>query len=93
MQTVGNFNQDHPDIFRHGKYQLAKIFSLCRSMFCKDASGNFSKTFNNLSYFRAKKILNILHRIIGILHHIVKKSRANRGGTHADFTGNNAGNC
>ena len=91
VQAVGHLYEHHADILRHGQQQFAEILCLCRSLVAEDTARNLSKPFHQLGYLLAEVLLNVLHRIVGVLHHVVQQSGTYGGGAKADFLTGNLG--
>ena len=78
MKTVRYLYHYHPNILGYSKKQFPEVLSLRRGMSTEHASRNLRESVNNLSDSLAEDILQILHRIVGILDHIVQQRRAYR---------------
>ncbi len=76
VQTVRHFYQNHAHIFGHGQNQSTEIFGLFRCFFAKNAARNFCQSRYDLGDFRTKALLDVLHSVVGIFHHIVQQCRA-----------------
>ena len=72
VQAVGDFYQYYPDVVRQREQYLAEIFRLLRGVGIEDAR-HFGQSVDHRSYFWTEYALDVLDRIFGILHHVVKK--------------------
>ena len=72
VQAVGYLDEDDTDILRHGEEQLLEVFGLCRCLVAKDATRNLGEPIDNLCYFGAEEVGNVLYGILSVLNHIVQ---------------------
>ena len=89
MKTVGNLDQDYPDIITHRQQQLTEILCLRRCLFTEYTAGYLRQAVHDLGDLLAEHILYIFHRVLGVLHHIVQQSRTNRCGPQSHLAANN----
>ena len=85
VQAVGNLDQDHPDIIRHGEQEFLEVFCLCRSPVTKNTSGDFGQSVDNLCNLGPEDIFDIFYCIIGVLDNIVQQSGTNGSRAKAYF--------
>jgi len=89
VQTVGYLDEDDADVIVHREQQLLEVLGLCRSAVAEDAARNLGQSIDNLCHLRSEEVLDVLHRIVGVFHHIVQQGSADGGGTQADFGARN----
>ena len=80
VQPVGHFDEDDADVLAHGEQQFLEVFGLTRGSVAEDTSRNLCQSVNNLGNLGAKDVGDVLHRVVGVLHHIVQQGRADGGG-------------
>ncbi len=93
VQSVGNLDQDYPDIIGHGEQQLPKILCLCRYVLAKHPARYLGQPVHNLRNLIPKQGTDIIDRVIGIFHHIVKQRRRNRGRSQPHLLRYDTGYC
>ena len=74
MQSVAYLNKDYAYVVAHGEQQLLEVLSLCRSLFTEYSTAYLGESIHNLRHLGTEDVLDILHGIVGILHHVVEKS-------------------
>ena len=89
VQTVGDLDQDNPDIITHRQQQLAEILRLGRGLATKNTTGDLRQSIDNLGDLVAKHITDILYRIFRILDDIMKQGGTDRSGAQSHLTANN----
>ena len=85
VQSVGHFYQHHAYILAHGQQQLAEILSLSRCSVAENTARNFGEALHQLGYLRPEMALDILYRVVGIFHHIMKQRSTNRRRAKSDL--------
>ena len=92
MQTVCNLYQNYPYVIRQCQNHLTKTLGLLGRVRPHNLA-DFRQSVNKRCYFRTKKIGYILHRVIGIFHHIVQKRCYSRFCTQSDLLYRNLRHC
>ncbi len=80
VQPVGHLDQHHPYVLAHGQKQLAEVLGLRRRLFAEYASRYLCQPRHYLGYLGPEQALDVLHRIVGVLHHVVEQGGAYRCG-------------
>ena len=76
VKAVTNLYQYDTNVITHRKQQLFEVLSLCRGLLTKDSTAYLRQSVNNLSYLMSEDIVDILHRVVGILDDIMQQCRA-----------------
>ena len=84
MQTVSNLDQNYPYIICQRQNHLTKTLGLLGRVRPHNLA-DFRQSVNKRCYFRTKKIGNILHRVIGIFHHIMQECGYSRFCTQSNL--------
>ena len=79
MQAVGNLDEYHTDVVAHRQQEFLEGFCLSRSFVTEDTAGDLGQSVGNLCYLGTEDVFYILHRVIGILHHIMEQSGTDAG--------------
>jgi hypothetical protein len=87
VQTVGQLDDDHPDIFGQGDEHLAKILRLQGGVLV-EYPRYFGESIDDDGYPLAKIPADEVQRHIGVFNHIVQQSCSNGGGPEANLKGN-----
>ena len=90
MQSVGKFDDEHPNIARHGDDHFAHCFGL-GSLPVLDLV-ELCNTVDHDGDFDAEFFAHIVKRIVGVFHNVVQQRCSERNGRHADL-GENRRNC
>ena len=89
VQTVADLDENDSNIVAHCEQKLLEVLCLCRCLVAENTTRDFGQSVDDAGYFRSEDILYILHRIVSILHDIVKEGGANRRRSEPHFlTGN-----
>ena len=83
MQAVAYLDENDTNVVAHGEKQLFEGLCLSRCLIAKDATTDLGNTIHDLCYLRSENILDILHGVVGILHHIVQECCAYAGATQS----------
>ena len=73
VQAVGYLDKYHADVVTHGEEQFLEALCLCRRLVSEDSTRYLGESVGNLCYLGTEYILDILHRVVGILYHIMKQ--------------------
>ena len=73
MQAVGNLDEYHTDVIAHRQQEFLEGFCLSRGFVTEDTAGDLGQSVGNLCYLGTEYILDVLHRVVGILYHIMKQ--------------------
>ena len=89
VEAVADFDEDDADVVTHRQQQLLEGLGLCRSLVAEDTAGNLGQAIYNLSYLGAEDVVQILHRVLRVLHDIVEQRGTDTGGPQTDFATDN----
>ncbi len=84
MEPVGDLYQDHAHVVRQGEQHLAEILRLLGGVGIEDAR-HLRQAVHHRSDLRTEDALHVLHRVLRVLHHVVKQRRHHRLDPQADF--------
>ena len=73
VQPVCQFDQKHPDVFRHRQQQLAEIFRLFGISGLLFDHRQFGQTVHQRGHLVAEQLTHLFHRGVGVLHRIMQK--------------------
>ena len=92
VQAVGNLDKDNAHIVRQGEQHLAEILRLTRCVGIEDAR-HLGQSIDHRCNLLAEDMLHILHRVVGILHHVVKEGCNHRFYAQTYLVNNNLCHC
>ena len=90
VQAVGYLDEDDAHVLAHGEDELAEVLRLRRGLAAEHAARYLGEAVHDLGDFLAEEVLDVLHGVVGVLHHVVQQGRADGGGAHADFVHHDA---
>ena len=85
MQTVADLYQDHTDIVAHRQQQLLEVLCLCRGLFTKDTTTDLRQSIDDLCDLITEDVGDVLHGVVGVLHHVVEQGGADTGRAQSDL--------
>ena len=85
VQAVADLDEDDADVVVHREEQLLEVFCLSRSLVAEDATRDLGQSVHNLCDLRSEDVLDVLHRVVGILHDVVEQGRADARGSQSDL--------
>ena len=86
MQPVGNLDQHHTDILVDGEQQTTEVLRLFTCLVSEHTAADLGQTTHDLGDLVTKQSGDVLHRIIGIFHHIMQQRSTNTRATQTDLT-------
>ena len=82
VQTIGQLDQNDPDIPGHGQHHLAQVFRLLFGLRFELDLGNLGDAIDQLGHFFAEFLGQLFLADAGIFDHIVQHGRHERGMVH-----------
>ena len=76
VQAVGYLYQHYADVVRYRQQQLPEVLCLLARMLSEHTTGNLRQPRHDHRYLLPEQVLNILHRVVRIFHHIVQQRTA-----------------
>ena len=81
VQAVCHFDEDYPDVFRHGEQQFPEIFGLCGGFVAEDTSRYFGQSIDDEGDFFTEMVFDVLDSIFCVLYYVVQQRGADRSGS------------
>ena len=85
VQSVGNLDEYYAYVVAHREQQFAEVLSLLGCFVAEHSAGDLCQSVHYLCNLRAEQVVDVLHRIIGILHHVVQQCSADGGAAQSDL--------
>ena len=90
VQSVGNLDKHNADVVADRQQQLAEVLRLLARLTTEYAAADFRQTGHYLRNLFAEQSLDVLHRIVGVLHYVMQQGRTDTRATQPDLSHANA---
>ena len=71
MKSIGQLDQDDPDIIAQGEDHLSEVLSLDARTLIQDAF-DLRQAINEIALFLSKEVLNVIQGDIGVLYGVMQ---------------------
>ena len=73
VQAVAYLDKYYAYVVAHGEQQFLEVLCLCRCLFTEYAAANLGESIHNLCHLGTEDVLDVLHGVVGVLHHVVQQ--------------------